>query len=247
MRELVIFGIVNLVAAALSGAAGGGGGLISTPFLVVLGLSPATAIATSKFGGFGISAGSSARFFKERVTDKKTVIAFSIMSSFGAIIGSVALLEFSNYEEALEQVMGLVILLAGIPLLYMRNMGLKARTTSPAMKLLGTVLLMIGVSLQAALSAGVGMLQLIILVGCFGMTAMVASATRRAMQLVVATISLGIFMYAGIVDYRFGVVALATSFLGGFIGTHIAIKKGNKFILNLFAVISAILAIQLIF
>jgi uncharacterized protein len=74
----------------------------------------------------------------------------------------------------------------------------------------------------------------------------VATATRRVMQLVVATVSLGIFIVAGVVDYKYGVVGLITSGLGGFLGAHIAVKKGNKFVINLFAITSAILAIQLL-
>ena len=30
-----------------------------------------------------------------------------------------------------------------------------------------------------------------------------------------------------------GFVGFVTSFIGGFIGTHIAVKKGNKFVINL--------------
>ena len=79
------------------------------------------------------------------------------------------------------------------------------------------------------------------------MTALVASATRRFMQLTVSTISLLIYILTGLVDYRFGIVSLVTAVGGSFIGAHIAIRKGNKFVVNLFAVVSALLALQLIF
>jgi uncharacterized membrane protein YfcA len=247
MNELVVFGLVNILAASLSGAAGGGGGLISTPFMVVLGLSPATAIATAKFGGFGISAGASARFLREKMVHKKTIVILSIFSAIGGLIGSLLLVRFSGYEAQLEKVMGFLLLAVGIPLLYVRNMGITSRHKTRSMKLLGSVLLMFGVLLQAAFGAGVGALQLIILMACFGMTALTASATRRAMQLVVASISLIVFITAGLVDYRFGIVGLITSFIGGYIGAHVAMKKGNKFVINIFALTSALLALQLIF
>lgn len=214
--------------------------------MVVLGLSPATAIATAKFGGFGISAGSSARFFKEKITNRRTVIIFSVMGAIGGVLGSSLLVKFSGYEEQLEKIMGFIILFAGIPLLYVRNMGIKASRKPLLIKIVGLVLLALAVLLQAAFGAGIGALQLVILMGFFGMTALTASATRRAMQLVVATVSLIVFISAGLVDYKFGLVGLVTSFAGGFIGAHIAVKKGNRFIINLFAITSAILALQLI-
>lgn len=247
LEKLLIFAIVNLIAGTLSGASGGGGGLISVPVMVTLGMSPATAIATAKFGGFGISAGTSARFFREKLTDRRTVIIFSVLSAVGALFGSLLLVRFSSNQEFLEKLVGSVILLIGIPMLYLRNMGLERKERPMHIKIIGSVLLAIGIILQAALGSGIGSLQLVVLIACFGMTALTASATRRAIQLVVATVSLIVFITAGLVDFKVGAVGLVTSFAGGYMGAHIAVKKGNKFILNLFAITSAILALQLLF
>jgi len=79
------------------------------------------------------------------------------------------------------------------------------------------------------------------------MTALTASATRRLTQLTVAAVGLTVYIAAGLVDYRFGLVGFITSLVGGFIGAHIAIKRGNKFVINLLAVTSILLALQLIF
>lgn len=238
---------MNLLSSILSGASGGGAGIISTPFMVILGLSPATAIATAKFSGFGMSLGSSSRFFKEKITDKRTVIIFSIIGAIGAVTGSLTLVHFSNHTEILQKLMGLAILLVGIPMLYVRKSGLTNRQQPLWMKAIGLILLGVGVFLQVALGSGVGNLQLIVLITCFGMTALVANATRRFMQLTVATISLVIYMLTGLVNYQFGLVGLITAFIGGYIGAHIAIKKGNKFVINLISATSVLLALQLLF
>lgn len=247
IKHLIIFGLVNLLSSILSGASGGGAGIISTPFMVLLGLPPATAIATAKFGGFGISLGSSSRFLKEKITDKRTVIIFSIIGGVGAIAGSLTLSHFATHTLLLQKLMAIAILVVGVPMLYVRKSGLSAKPRPLWMNIIGLILLGVGVFVQVALGSGVGTLQLIILISCFGMTAIVASATRRFMQLTVATISLGIFMLTGLVDYRYGVVGLITAFVGGYIGTHIAIKKGNKFVINLISITSVLLALQLLF
>lgn len=244
--NLIIFGIVNLFASSLSAASGGGGGLIATPTMVLVGLSPAQAIATAKFGGFGISLGASGRFYKEKITDKRTVIIFSIFGAVGAFFGSLALVHFSDQTELIQKIMGAMILLVGIPMLYFRQASLTARTRSRPIKILGLIVLTLVVLLQAALGSGIGSLQMIILITFFGMTALVASATRRAMQLTVAAIALAVYIISGLVDYKFGLVGFFTSLVGGVIGAHIAIKKGNKFVINLFAVVSAVLALQLL-
>jgi uncharacterized membrane protein YfcA len=244
--RLLIFAAINFLTSMLSGAAGGGGALISNPVLVLLGLSPATAIATTKFSGLGISSGTSLRFFREKLTDKRSLIIFSVVSGFGAIIGSLLLVKLSAHEQLLQDIMGLTILAVGIPLLYIRNLGVEAKARSRKIQLIGTFLLFLSVVFQAALGSGLGSLQLIVLIGCFGMTALVASATRRAMQLTVAVLSLIVLMLSGLVNYKYGVISFITALIGGYCGAHIAIKKGNRFVINLFAVTSAILALQLI-
>jgi uncharacterized membrane protein YfcA len=246
MKQLLIYGLINLVASTLSGAAGGGAALISIPTLLLLGLSPTAAIASSKFSGLGISSGTSLRFYREKLTDRRTVILFSVVSALGAVIGSLVLIRLSHHEDLLQHIMGWAILIVGIPMLYVRGLGLRAQERSQSIRVIGFGLLLITVIFQAALSSGLGSLQMLVMMGCFGMTALVASATRRFMQLTVATISLAIFIIAGFVNYRFGVVALVTSAVGGYLGAHIAVKKGDKFVINLFAVTSAILAIQLL-
>jgi len=246
-KELVIFAILNLFTSTLSGAAGGGGGLVSTPFMVLLGLSPAQAIATAKFGGLGVSIGASSRFFSEKITDKRTVIIFSIMGAIGAVVGSLTLVHFRDQTDLLQNLMGVVILFVGVPLLYVRNAGLTTRQRPAWLKALGLPILAFSVFMQAALGAGSGSLQMVIFIACFGMTALAASATRRAMQLTVASISLAIFIISGLVDWKFGIVAFVTASIGGYLGAHIAIKRGNKFIINLFAIVSALLALQLLF
>ena len=222
------------------------GAIISTPLMVVLGLSPPQAIATAKFSGFGVSLGASTRFYKEKITDKRTVILFSIMGAVGALAGSLTLSHFSQHTEFIQKLMGLVTLVLGVPLIYLRGAGLKARPRSRQTKILGLFVLTLCVFLQVSVGAGIGSLQMFVLIGLFGMTALVANATRRAMQLTVATISLIVFMITGLVNYKYGVVGFITSLAGGYIGAHIAVKKGNKFIINLFAVISILLALQLI-
>ena len=56
--ELVIIFAATLLVGILSAIAGGGGGLIMTPLLIFLGLSPAQSVATGKISGLSLSLGS---------------------------------------------------------------------------------------------------------------------------------------------------------------------------------------------
>lgn len=246
MIELIIFGVVNFIAAVFSGASGGAGAIVSAPLMVALGLSPAQAIATMKFGGLGISIGALGRFSKEQLTDRRTVIIFSIIGAIAAVIGSLTLNHFSDNTEQLQKLMGLAILVVAIPLLYLKDAGLKPQPRARWVKIACLPLLFLGVFMQVALGSGIGSLQMVLLISGYGMTALVASATRRAMQLVVSIVALAIFLATDLIDYQFGAVAFFSALTGGYIGAHIALKKGNKFVLNVFALFSALLALQLL-
>lgn len=246
MKHLLLYALVNLVASALSGAAGGGAALIGIPTLLLLGLSPTAAIASTKFSGLGLSTGTSLRFYREKLTDRRMVVILSLISAGGAIVGSLVLVKLSSHEALLQRIMAVAILVVGIPMLYVRGLGLEPKNRTRPIQVLGFCLIVISVIFQAALSSGLGSLQMVVMMACFGMTALVANATRRFMQLTVAVISLIIFIWAGFMNYKFGVAALVTSFIGGYIGAHIAVKKGNKFVINLFAITSALLALQLL-
>jgi len=247
MEHLLIFATINLVASILSGASGGGASLVGVPLMILLGLPPATAIATSKFSGLGLATGSSARFYREKLTNRQTVIVFALLGAVGGAVGSTFLVRVGvKHQDVLQHITGYAILVVGIPMLYIRNIGIEQKKRSTPVHALGYVLVFLLVALQAALSSGMGSLQSIVMMACFGMTALTASATRRAMQLIVAVTSLTILLFAGIPSWQFGLVALPTAMLGSFIGAHIAVKKGNKFVINIFAITSFILALQLL-
>lgn len=245
MLDLVIFGIIQFFAAILSGAAGGG--FIIAPLLMILGLQPATAIATAKLGGVGLGLGTSSKFYGAKITSKKTIIFFSVLGLFTAVLGSFLLIGLKNHQDFLQKAVAFVILFIGVPMIYLKNMGLERKDRSRIVKSIGALLIGISNVFQTVLSTGISIVQMTILMTFFGMTALGANATRRAMQLTSALISLAIFIPAGLVDYKFGFVSFATALGGGYIGAHLAVKKGDKFVVNTMALTSAALALYLIF
>lgn len=244
-EEILIFAIFNLIVSIFSGISGGGIGLVAAPFLIALGTNPLTAITTSKVNGLGMAIGAITRYHREKILDFKTQIKFMVIGGVGAAIGSGLLVKFSSNEEAIQDFLGYVILIVGLPLLYSKDLGLETIKRSTRFKKVGYVAIFANAVIASALS-GITTLHLIILMYFFGMTAINASVAKRSMQLVVQSISLIILGFAGFIDYRLAIVALFTSIFGAYIGANIAIKKGNKFVINFFAILSAVLALKLI-
>ncbi|MBI3290768.1 sulfite exporter TauE/SafE family protein [Candidatus Falkowbacteria bacterium] len=243
MLELFITFLVGIVSSILSGMAGGGGGLISAPFFILIGLPPQVAVATTKFGALGLTLGSLAKFRKTEHIRKEYVIYLSILSIVAAVIGSRLLLISSN--ETIEKLVGVMMLIA-LPFIFTKNIGLKRSQPSQIKKYIGYILYFVILVLQAAFGAGVGMTLMIVMMGLMGFTALESNATRRIPGFILAITALLIYMLSGVVYYSYGLAILAGMIIGGYIGTHIAIKQGNTFVKVIFGVVVAVLGLNLL-
>lgn len=232
-----------MFASILSGMAGGGGGLITAPFFILLGIPAQAAVATAKFGGVGITLGSVARFRKTEHVKWGYVVYLSALSIAGAILGTRLLLLSSN--EIVERLVG-VMVLAAVPFMFRKDLGVKSAQPTRLKEILGYVLYFITAVLQAAFGSGIGMTLTFILMGLFGFTALEAVATRRIPGFILALASLIAYIASGIVYYGHGLAMLFGMMIGGYIGSHIAVTRGNRFVKWVFAIMVAILGIQLL-
>lgn len=227
MNDLLITFGIGLLASFLSGMAGGGGGLITTPFFVLLGIPPQMAIATTKFGGLGITLGSMAKFWNTKHVRSDFVMYLSVLSVVAALLGTRILLNSSN--ELVQKFIGGMMLIA-VPFLLIKNMGVKSLPTTYLKEVIGYVLYFINLVLQSAFGTGIGMTVSLILMGFFGFTALEAIATRRIPGFILSLASLLAYMASGIVNYGHGIAVFFGMLIGGYIGSHVAIKKGNSFV-----------------
>ncbi|OGY32726.1 MAG: hypothetical protein A3C02_03780 [Candidatus Andersenbacteria bacterium RIFCSPHIGHO2_02_FULL_45_11] len=235
--------LAGVLASIVSGMAGGGGGLISAPFFILIGLPPQVAVATTKFGSLGLTLGSIAKFRKTEYVRKDYVIYLSVLSVVAAFIGSNLLLVTNN--AFIEKLVGVTMLIA-LPFIFMKDKGLVSSKPKNFQEVIGYVSYFVVLILQAAFGAGVGMLLTVVMINLLGLTALESNATRRIPGFLLASISLGVYMFSGAVYYSYGLAMLAGMLIGGYIGTHIAIKKGNKFVKIIYAIVVAILGIKFV-
>ncbi|MEO6078026.1 MAG: sulfite exporter TauE/SafE family protein, partial [Candidatus Andersenbacteria bacterium] len=227
----------------VSGMAGGGGGLISAPFFILIGLPPQIAVATTKFGSLGLALGSIAKFRKTEYVRKDFVIYLSLLSIVAAILGSNLLLVTNN--AFIEKLVGVTMLIA-IPFIFLKDAGLVNKKPKNLQETIGYVLYFIVLIFQAAFGAGVGMLLTVVMINLLGFTALESSATRRIPGFLLASISLLVYIFSGVVYYSYGIAMLAGMLIGGYIGTHIAIKQGNTFVKIVYALVVAVLGLKFV-
>ncbi len=230
--------------ASIIGSIAGGGGLLSTPVLILLGLPAPIAVATKRFGDLGGTAGAIKRFSSDKKIVWAVAWSLAIASVFGALVGAHLLLQINR--ELLQRLIG-IMMLALCPLLLLRKeIGIVRTQTRPYAKGIGYIFYFILEAWTAFFGGGSGIFARYVLVSCFGLTLTEASATDRVAGLVLAVTAVIIFAVNRVIDYGYGIVLLTGGLLGGYIGAHIAIKKGDVWVKYLFAILVGIFGIALL-
>ncbi|MGC1296978.1 MAG: sulfite exporter TauE/SafE family protein, partial [Alloacidobacterium sp.] len=61
-----------------------------------------------------------------------------------------------------------------------------------------------------------------------------AVATTKLLNIFSSSVSTGVFIWHGLVDYRLGLILGAAMFVGAFVGARLAIRIGNEWLLRIF-------------
>ncbi|HEU4984577.1 MAG TPA: TSUP family transporter, partial [Nitrososphaera sp.] len=119
--DVIIYGVVSLLASMFSGASGAGGGFLSTPTLILLGLAPAQAVASSKFNGLAVAIGSLSGM-KQRQNRRLWRRALPVIA-LAFVIGLAAPFAIQNFDNSLyRQALG-VLLLVMVPIVIYKKVG----------------------------------------------------------------------------------------------------------------------------
>lgn len=241
---LILVFIIGFIASFI-GAIAGGGGLISIPFLIFIGLPPQIAIATSKFGSIGLGVGAAFKFWREKKILFDYVLLLSIIGLAGAYIGANILLNIS--QDILSKVVGFILLLLLPTIFLKKETGLKRNTVSKNKRILGYLIYFFIMIFGGFFGGGGGTLAIYTLMIFFGFTIVESSATDIIPWFLMSLFSLIIFMANGIVNYLYGISLFFGMLAGGYVGASAAVKKGNKWVKVIFAMVLIFSAIKLIF
>jgi uncharacterized membrane protein YfcA len=220
----------------------GGAGLINTPLLLALGLGPYSAIATTKFITFGSGFAGSSRYHRGKIfQNKKLVLFILVLSLIGGVIG--AQLTFLINELVLEwTIVGIALLILFLTIFK--------KPKKETVEVVHHSKVQYGIALVAifftsiyggSIGMGAGIVVIAILVHYMKYTYIQSSALMTIFTLALTFGSAVTFMLKGAVNYEFGIPLFIGSAIGGWIGAHIAIKKGNKLIEILTVIIALVL------
>lgn len=217
--------VVTMGASILSGMSGGGGGFIMTPFLIFVGLSPAQAVATSKFGGIGTAFGAFAAFRGKQLVSRRLVLPLIVITLIVSAIAAFTLPVLSS--EIFQRIIA-VLLIVLIPTLFLNIKAPHYSKRGPRGKgILYAIYSALGF-LQALFGTGLATFVTLLLMFGFGLTALEANATKRVVQGVQSVVVGVLAAVQGLVFLWLAIAMMAGGIAGSYIGSKLAVKGGDN-------------------
>jgi uncharacterized membrane protein YfcA len=243
--NIILIGIaISMFSGLLGQLAGGGGGLITIPFLIFFGVPPHVAIGSNKVAAFG-NIGALHTYIKNKQLQWNWI---PILTTIGLVAGWFgATLTLNTDPELIEKIIAILIFALLPFILFKKSWGTTKKEISKTHKGFGLFFYSIAAVVQAAYSAGLGIINTYILVTFFGWTLIEANATRRIPLIIMNILVFGIFLKAGAVNISLALGIFIGQLVGGYIGSHIVIRKGNEFVKTFFIILVVISAIELLF
>lgn len=246
IEQLVLF-IVALVSNTFSAFSGGGAGLIQFPVLIFMGLPFGIALATHKVASVALGLGAVLRYSGSNSLERQFVLLMLCFGLPGVVLGGNVILLVP--DRIAEIALGLLTGGLGIYSIFKQALGqqyVPIHRDKRAMLVGGIVLFVLGI-LNGSLTSGTGLFVTIWLILWFGMDYQRAVAYTLVLVGVfwngAGAITLGLI---GDVQWSWVPALLLGSLLGGYLGSHLAIKHGNRWIKRGFEIVTMLISIKLL-
>ncbi|MCU7871945.1 MAG: sulfite exporter TauE/SafE family protein [Candidatus Thiodiazotropha sp. (ex Lucinoma borealis)] len=246
MEQFTLF-IISLLANLFSAFSGGGAGLVQLPVLIFLGLPFGIALATHKIASVALGVGATIRHLREGGLERQFVIFMLITGLPGVVIGASIILQVP--DRYAEIALGVLTLGLSVYSYLSPKLGQEyypIHRDGIGFLVGGIGLFLIGI-LNGSLTSGTGLFVTLWLVRWFGLDYRRAVAHTLVLVGVFwngsGAITLGIL---GDIHWEWIPVLLLGSLMGGYLGAHLSIAKGNKWIKRVFEVVTLLVGSKLV-
>jgi uncharacterized membrane protein YfcA len=239
--------VASLVANFFSALSGGGAGLIQFPMLIFLGLPFGVALATHKVASVALGLGASLRHLKEHHLERRFSLIILAAGLPGVVLGASIILFIP--ERLATSLLGVLTLGVGVYSVFKPDLGLAhtPKNRTGCALIVGVAGLFIVGFLNGSITSGTGLFLTIWLIHHFGLDYKRAVAYTLVLCGLVwngtGALVLGML---GTVAWSWMPALLVGSILGGYLGSHVAINKGNLWIKRAFESITILIGLKLI-
>ena len=244
--HLVLF-VASFVANWFSALSGGGAGLIQFPMLIFLGLPFGVALATHKVASVALGLGATVRHFRESHLERRFSLIILGAGLPGVVLGAGTILKIpASYAQL---ALGVLTLSLGLYSVFKPKLGIDHSPRNRAGRGLvsGMVGLFVVGFLNGSITSGTGLFLTMWLIHHFGLDYKRAVAYTLVLCGLVwngtGALVLGML---GTIAWGWMPALLAGSLIGGYFGSHYALKKGNLWIKRAFEIVTILIGLKLI-
>ncbi|MGC1176616.1 MAG: sulfite exporter TauE/SafE family protein, partial [Candidatus Saccharimonadales bacterium] len=135
-----------------------------------------------------------------------------------------------------------------LPLFFFsKSIGLKQTNPSKAKKIIGLIIYSLLAVEGAIVGAGGGTVILLVMMYFFGYEIIRGYATNTPSELLSALVPAIIYSFYGFIEIWPAITIFLGMLIGGFVGAHAAIAKGNIWVKDLFTVVIILSVIKILF
>jgi uncharacterized membrane protein YfcA len=242
-QHFVLF-IASFIANWFSALSGGGAGLIQFPMLIFLGLPFGVALATHKVASVALGLGATLRHWNESHLERRFSLVILGAGLPGVVLGASTILKVP--PGIAQFALGVLTLGLGLYSVFKPKLGMEHAPRNRAGRALlsGMLGLFVVGFLNGSITSGTGLFLTMWLIHYFGLD------YKRAVAYTLVLCGLVWNGTGALVLGYLGTIAwdwMPASVIGGYIGSHYAIKKGNRWIKRTFEIVTILIGLKLIF
>ena len=231
MEEFLLFPffvIIGLIAGILGSMIGVGGGIIISPALTFLGLTPPQVASTSLFAVSSTSISSTIAYARSKKIQYKLGIKMALLSIPGAIVGSY----FSTYIDPgyFKILLAIILVGTGIYLMYRKSIinGNSLSLESIWVKILFFSGAFVAGIISSLFGIGGGVIFVPLMIVIVGLTMYLAAPTSQFVLMITSLVGLTTHIILGNPQYLPAVLLSIGAFAGAQIGSRLSTKLSEQ-------------------
>lgn len=241
--EILYLILIGFVAGVINTLAGGGS-LLTLPMLIFLGLPPNVANGTNRVAILIQNIFGVAGFKSKGVSTYPFSLYLGIAALFGSVIGAQIAVDIKG--ETFNKILAVVMLLVVASMVKKpKNLqNIVERLTGKYLWLGIIAFFFIGIY-GGFIQAGVGLFLIGSIKLCTGFDLVKVNSVKTFIIASYTVVAILIFAYNGKIDWTVGLLVAVGQGLGGYLGSKIAVKGGEKFVRKFIIFAILLMAVKL--
>lgn len=238
---ILLLGFVMGIVTSISG----GAGVFAVPTMLAFGIPPVNVLALNRMSDVGVVFGALRNYWKAKKIEWRLALKIMPFLALGSFIGANIII--SVPESSLKYIILVGVIMGMIFLIKPVRPFISEHESSPRKKMLGFFLLFVVGIWSGALAMAGGTFAVLVMVYLFAKKFVEARSTELAAAIPETLISTTVLVLASTVSYIWLATMFVGSFAGAFLGSHLAVKRGDSFVKKSMIAIGIIMILKIIF